>query len=63
VTPGLDRAHLLDLEVANLLQQGLAAAEQDRGDVELELVPAPCTLRTAFRVGMHRERCGASTGR
>src|SRR5436189_3343759 len=37
----LDRAHLLDLEVADVLEQPLAVAEQDRRDVEPELIDQP----------------------
>jgi hypothetical protein len=40
--PGrLDRAHLLDLEVADVLEQPLAVPEQDRDEVQLELVHKP----------------------
>jgi TraM recognition site of TraD and TraG len=34
----LDRAHLLDLEVADVLEQPLAVPEQDRDEAQLELV-------------------------
>jgi hypothetical protein len=37
----LDRAHLLDLEVADVLEQPLAVPEQDRDEVQLELVDQP----------------------
>ena len=37
----LDRAHLLDLKVADVLEQPLAATEQDRDEVQLELVDQP----------------------
>jgi hypothetical protein len=40
-TGRLDRPYLLDFEVADLLQKPLASTEQDRGDVELELVDQP----------------------
>jgi hypothetical protein len=34
----LDRTHLLDLEVADVLEQPLAVPEQDRDEVQLELI-------------------------
>ena len=34
----LDRAHLLDLQIADVLEQPLAVAEQDRRDMEPELI-------------------------
>ena len=42
VTPGgLDGAHLLESEFADVLEQPLAVTEQDRDDVELELIDQP----------------------
>jgi hypothetical protein len=37
----LDRADLLDLEVADVLEQPLAVPEQDRDEVQLERVDQP----------------------
>jgi hypothetical protein len=34
----LDRTHLLDLEVADVLEQPLTVPEQDRDEVQLELI-------------------------
>ena len=46
----LDRAHLLEPEFAHVLEQPLAATQQDRDDVELELVVLTVKLVPAGRV-------------
>jgi hypothetical protein len=37
----LDRTHLLDLEVADVLEQPVTVPEQDRDDVQPELIDQP----------------------
>jgi hypothetical protein len=41
MTGGPDHPYLLELEVADVLEQPLAVTEQDRDDVELKLIDQP----------------------
>ena len=57
----LDRARLLDLEVADVLEQPLAVPEQDRDEVQLELVDQPGGQVLLDQVGASCEqRIGAA---
>jgi len=52
----LDRAYLPELEVADVLEQPLAVTEQDRDDVELELIDQPGGEVLLDDVGASSER-------
>ena len=48
----LDRPHLLEFEIAHVLEQPLAVTEQDRDDVELELIDQPGGEVLLYDVGV-----------
>src|ERR671914_456345 len=59
----VDGADLLELEVADILQQPLAVAEQDRDDVELELIDEPRGEVLLHDVGPSPDQHVVSAGR